>query len=508
MVRFTLLRKKNMRHVPKIAVVVLSWTVPRKGLLRNVKIPNEFISNVNDYRENDTVITATSSSYDPFGDSHDSEHSFDNTNLRFFDIANENIDITSVSSNKTHGKNRSFSVSNLHHESDSYDDINNIMFRKRTSQGIPWKENLTTHENDSLKLSILSQNVCGLKDDSKLEYIIDKMKEREISIALLQETWLIGDFSKTINGFQMIHHGLKKMSSNRGERGVAIILSPSIIDAYKSAGESPPLTPSDLEDTCYGRFISINICLKCHFNCSKGAFRKKRQKHLNVNISIASIYYPVDYDEHEEIIEFVEQKISELPKLNKIIIGQDSNAKVGISKPLESDTIRDPTVGYYGDSSFNTKGENLANSTRSMNLKIANTWFPHVVYTTWRDFSSRCQKHQIDHFLIDQCIFESTDDCKVTSIGVASGYSGLILKLSIKCDKKKHKCNSGYTKWDSLIDIEKRKKFNDSLKDLTSDDCNLSDFCNALCKAGKLTLGGSDPDNTGWYDSNQDLLRP
>ena len=43
-------------------------------------------------------------------------------------------------------------------------------------------------ENDTINIKVLSQNVQGLKQDSKLEHIIDQMNEKHIDIALIQET--------------------------------------------------------------------------------------------------------------------------------------------------------------------------------------------------------------------------------------------------------------------------------------------------------------------------------
>lgn len=52
------------------------------------------------------------------------------------------------------------------------------------------------------------------------------MERINIDVALLQETWLSGNLEKDINGLRLIHHGLNEFKSNRGERGVAIIMPP------------------------------------------------------------------------------------------------------------------------------------------------------------------------------------------------------------------------------------------------------------------------------------------
>ena len=59
-----------------------------------------------------------------------------------------------------------------------------------------------------------------------------------------------------------------------------------------------------------------------------------------------------------------------------------------------------------------------------------------------------------------------------------------------------------------MIDIENRKNFNESLGNIVKDDCNLTEFCEAMRKAGKLTLEDEENDNPGWYEENKEMLRP
>ena len=275
------------------------------------------------------------------------------------------------------------------------------------------EQRLLTNENDMLDIAFLSQNVLGLKDTSKIENIIDLMFEREIDIALLQETWLTGNFSKMINGCLFMHHGLKDANSNRGERGVAIVLSPSMHDACKLAGEMPPSTSSVCGNTTSGRFISIDIKLKCHFSCTRGAFRKKHHKHVNIELSIASAYYPVDIAEHDEMLEFMSEFLANLPPKRNVILCQDSNAKVGIGDDAELDEPSDVPLGKFGCPSRNAKGANLVNFARNFNLRIANTWFKHKRCATWKDFSARKNNHVIDHVLVNQVFLSQLTTVKL-----------------------------------------------------------------------------------------------
>jgi len=88
----------------------------------------------------------------------------------------------------------------------------------------------------------VSQNVKGLKDDAKLEGIINSIMENNVDAFLLQETWLIGNKTQVIRGYTVFFHGLSVALSRRGERGVAIILSPRFTKFYKRAGGLPPIT--------------------------------------------------------------------------------------------------------------------------------------------------------------------------------------------------------------------------------------------------------------------------
>ena len=132
----------------------------------------------------------------------------------------------------------------------------------------------------------------------------------KIGICLLQETWLIRNFSSTINNYRFIYHRLSKHQSSRNEREVGIILSPIVIKAYINANEIPPCTLSDdSTDPTSGRFISIKLAFKGSFKRRCGAFRNKRSKQTSINLIISSIYYPFKDSEHEVMIDFVNSQI-------------------------------------------------------------------------------------------------------------------------------------------------------------------------------------------------------
>ena len=65
----------------------------------------------------------------------------------------------------------------------------------------------------SNNVSFISQNVRSLlskKQYINIDAIINTLGKHNISLYLIQETWLDGDFEKIINGYHLFHHGLKQ----------------------------------------------------------------------------------------------------------------------------------------------------------------------------------------------------------------------------------------------------------------------------------------------------------
>ena len=72
--------------------------------------------------------------------------------------------------------------------------------------------------------------------------------------------------------------------------GVSIILSPTVVEAWRAAGSKPPImTP--MESFFVGRFIGVKLRYPRIDQCEK----KVRG---NITLFVASIYHPVDELEH------------------------------------------------------------------------------------------------------------------------------------------------------------------------------------------------------------------
>ena len=91
---------------------------------------------------------------------------------------------------------------------------------------------------------IYNQNINGLSGKDKnldllLDPLIDIMITKGVMVYFVQETWVVGNSVVMVRG-QMIflHNRVKRVQGTIGRNpgGVAIILAPSVVVAWKEAG--------------------------------------------------------------------------------------------------------------------------------------------------------------------------------------------------------------------------------------------------------------------------------
>jgi exonuclease III len=105
------------------------------------------------------------------------------------------------------------------------------------------------------------------------------MTQHNIDIYLLQETWLLDDWTTHITPqVKIIHHGPKEALCNRGSGGVTIMLGPRAQQAWKDAGAPDPFLAGDIIDS-NTRFMGIDLTF----------FPRKRQATL---LFIGNVYAP------------------------------------------------------------------------------------------------------------------------------------------------------------------------------------------------------------------------
>ena len=119
----------------------------------------------------------------------------------------------------------------------------------------------------------------------------------------------------------------------------------------------------------------------------------------------------------------------------------------------------------------------------------------------------KMNNRQIDHVLVNQEFFKSIDDCKASNLGIASDHSGIMLRLSLKCTRKTHESHKKTTKWENLMQNEKRIEFNNAINNIINDNPNLNDFCDAMNRAGKSVLSVEEKEDCGWHNLSKAMLR-
>ena len=99
-------------------------------------------------------------------------------------------------------------------------------------------------------------------------------------------------------------------SKGRIPGGVAIILSPTAVEARRAAGSKPPIT-TPMDYPSVGRFIGVKLIYP-RIN------RYEKKVRGNTTLFVASIYRPVDEFEHTEFIDILSSITSSVPKNGKV----------------------------------------------------------------------------------------------------------------------------------------------------------------------------------------------
>jgi hypothetical protein len=162
-------------------------------------------------------------------------------------------------------------------------------------------------------------------DLTKLENIIDYMRQHDVGSWLLQETWEEGDnFDTEIGGYHIFRHNADQGTTGRQHlfRRVAIIFSPQFHDAWKLAGSPSPVI-IDPADNFPGRFLRLNL----KFDSFDKWGKKIRGRSLA--IALISTYFPCDDQHHDRFCTILDSMLNSINVNTTIIIGGDINARIG-----------------------------------------------------------------------------------------------------------------------------------------------------------------------------------
>ena len=230
--------------------------------------------------------------------------------------------------------------------------------------------------------SIVSQNVRGLKSDTRLEELFASVGRCKTFAACLQETWQCGNETLENGSYRLIHAGLgANEQSRRGSQGVAIVLSARGVDSWKAAGS---ITHQDL-----GARVVATRLLVHDMN--------KR----DVGVFLVSAYAPVgtaDNSAWDDFFDNLDRCNARKQRGDILLIGADTNSSMGCKGSIDERIVtpQQHPLGQFGLQHTNNAGERFVSYLAVKNLVTLTTFFRKRQYGTWMHPRSKLP-HQIDH---------------------------------------------------------------------------------------------------------------
>ncbi len=196
--------------------------------------------------------------------------------------------------------------------------------------------------------------------------------------------------------------------------GVCIILSPISDQAHKKNGKE--VIKLETGKNLKGRIIGVPLTFP---NVDDNGKKIKGE----LNITLYSIYHPVDNIEFATFNTIVNSILTQLPPEANIILGHNISANVGTS--TNSGQHLKETIGAYGIENRNKKGTSLINLMASLDMKITNTYFnprpstldATITHTTWRNSNVSKSQHMLDVFSCSNSLFNRVQGCNPTRKG-------------------------------------------------------------------------------------------
>ena len=275
--------------------------------------------------------------------------------------------------------------------------------------------------HDVVVQSIVSQNLRGLKSDERLEELFAGIKDRNILAACLQETWRSGVGCLENGQCRLFHAGLDEdQQCRRGSQGVAIVLGPQGVDAWRAAGS---VVHSDLG----ARVIAARMIVQDIHKRDVGLF-------------LISAYAPVgvaDADEWTEFFASLNRCIARKRNDDVLLIGSDTNSSMGCLKSDADFAIgQQSPLGRFGLKHENNSGLRFSSYLAINNYLALTTYFRKKQYGTWIHPRSKLP-HQIDHFITEHKEFCRFTDAGVTIPLLDSDHQAIQCKLRVMVRLKK-----------------------------------------------------------------------
>ena len=262
-------------------------------------------------------------------------------------------------------------------------------------------------------LTIVSQNVRGLKSCERIEEVCSSMHQRKIFATCVQETWRSNSEVLQHGNCCILATGLKpENNSRRGSQGVGIILSPAATDSWKAAG-------SEIHNTYGGRVMAVRLLVR-------------DTQGRDLYLFLVSAYAPLGTADNtlwEDFFQNFDDCIGHKKTNDILIVGCDTNSSMGSS-------MENSSIGLFGVSHINDSGRRFASYLSINQLVAATTCFREASYGTWVHPRSK-SVHQIDHFLTESSTMCRLSDAGVTGQLVDSDHIAIKCKLRVMQRLKK-----------------------------------------------------------------------
>ena len=306
---------------------------------------------------------------------------------------------------------------------------------------------MSTTRAKSKDLTIISQNVRGLKSNEKVQELFELIQNKDLFAVCVQETWRKGHVILEQNGCLLLTNGIDESSptSRRGQQGVGIALSQTAVKAWKDAG-------STLYKDLGPRIIAIRLSVKDPRNKELGLF-------------LVSAYAPVgvaDKNLWDDFLNKLEVCIKRKSAKDILLIGCDTNSSMGIQNCRNVANEKN-SVGKLGLPHKNNAGFRF--QTFLEVIIAATTYFRKKKYATWSHPRSKLP-HQIDHFITEKHDFFRIVNAGVTQPLLYSDHKAIKCCLRIVALFRKRKTSRmKMNRLDSnaLTNRETSKAFNASV---------------------------------------------
>jgi hypothetical protein len=148
-------------------------------------------------------------------------------------------------------------------------------------------------------------------------------------------------------------------------------------------------------------------------------------------------------------------------------MGADVNANIGRSDKLQSSKFQ-ATLGSYGFSKQNPKGEGLLTVYLAHHLRVMNTYFENKTngpgYGTWTSkqpiSTGQAESHMLDLIVCSMTLHKCVRNCFVAPDGADSDHRAVRMELNLTSLKYKEKAslNTGEIDWRKICEEDKQHK--------------------------------------------------